>query len=48
MFSFTTLSSVGVALFYAKEPAAGQMDRRAYVARLKVTFRTFFAYAPKT
>jgi hypothetical protein len=38
MLSFTTISSVGVALFCAN----GQMDR------LKVAFRTCFANAPKT
>jgi len=48
MFSFTTISSVGVALFYANVIADGQTDRQAYVARLKVIFRTCFANALKT
>ena len=48
MSSFTTISSVGVALFYAKVFADEQMDRRAYVERLKVAFRTCFANVPKT
>jgi hypothetical protein len=48
MFSFTTISSVGVALFYAKVLADGQMDRQAYVARLKVAFRACFANTRRT
>jgi hypothetical protein len=48
MFSFTTVSSVGGALFCADVLADGQMDRQACVARLKVAFRSRFANAPKT
>jgi len=47
IFSFTTIGSVGVALFCSKGHADGQMDRRAYEARLNVGFRSSFANAPK-
>jgi len=48
MFSFATINSVGVALFYANAYANGQTDRRAYEARLNVCFRSCFVNEPKT
>ena len=45
MLNFTTICSVGVALFYANGLTDGQMDRRAYMARLK---RSLFAAALQT
>ena len=42
MLNFTTICFVGVALFYANGLTDGQMDRRAYMARLK---RSLFAAA---